>query len=119
MDMGILMFLIWSFHIQYQQPASFYLKVPTVMYVFIFIAIRSLRFEPRYILSTGAVAIIGWVGMVLYVIFADSSDVMITRNYVEYLTSNAVLIGAEVDKIISMAVVGCFGNCRISGAKKS
>ncbi len=105
MDMGILMFLIWSFHIQYQQPASFYLKAPTVMYVFIFIAIRSLRFEPRYILSTGAAAIIGWVGMVLYVIFADSSDVMITRNYVEYLTSNAVLIGAEVDKIISMAVV--------------
>jgi len=105
MDMGLLMFLIWSFHIQYEQPASFYLKAPTVMYVFIFIALRALRFEPRYIFLTGAAAIIGWVGMVLYVILADPDNTMITRNYIDYLTSNAVLIGAEVDKILSMAVV--------------
>ncbi len=105
MDMGLLMFLIWSFHIQYEQPASFYLKAPTVMYVFIFIALRALRFEPRYILFTGAAAISGWVGMVLYVVLSDSENTMITRNYVDYLTSNAVLIGAEVDKILSMGLV--------------
>jgi adenylate cyclase len=105
MDMGLLMFLIWSFHIQYEQPASFYLKAPTVMYVFIFIALRALRFEPRYIFLTGIAAIAGWVGMVGYVIFSDPVDTMITRNYVDYLTSNAVLIGAEVDKILSMGVV--------------
>ncbi len=105
MDMGLLMFLIWSFHIQYEQPASFYLKAPTVMYVFIFIALRALRFEPRYILLTGLAAVSGWVGMVLYVVMSDPQNTMITRNYVDYLTSNAVLIGAEVDKIISMAVV--------------
>lgn len=33
-DMGILMLLIWSFHIQYGQPPSFYLKAPTLLYVF-------------------------------------------------------------------------------------
>src|SRR4051812_5238611 len=27
-DMALLMGLIWSFHIQYHQPASFYLKAP-------------------------------------------------------------------------------------------
>jgi len=105
MDMGLLMFLIWSFHIQYEQPASFYLKAPTVMYVFIFIALRALRFEPRYILLTGLAAILGWVGMVAYVVFSDYSNPMITRDYIQYLTSNAVLIGAEVDKILSMGVV--------------
>ncbi len=105
MDMGLLMFLIWSFHIQYEQPASFYLKAPTVMYVFIFIALRTLRFEPRYILWAGVTAIIGWASMVGYVLFADPDNPMITRNYVDYLTSNAVLIGAEVDKIISIAAV--------------
>ncbi len=47
MDMGLLMALIWSFHIQYMQPPSFYLKAPTMVYVFIFIALRALRFEPR------------------------------------------------------------------------
>jgi len=105
MDMSLLMFLIWSFHIQYAQPPSFYLKAPTVMYIFIFIAIRALRFEPRYILMTGAAAIVGWTSMVLYVIYSDPADMMITRNYVDYLTSNAVLIGAEVDKILSIGVV--------------
>ena len=105
MDMGLLMFLIWSFHIQYEQPASFYLKAPTVMYVFIFIALRSLRFEPRYILWAGVTAIVGWGALVGYVLTAETDNPMITRNYVDYLTSNAVLIGAEVDKILSMAAV--------------
>jgi adenylate cyclase len=53
MDMGLLMVLIWSFHIQYMQPASFYLKAPTMVYVFIFISPRALRFEPRFILLAG------------------------------------------------------------------
>lgn len=105
MDMGLLMFLIWSFHIQYEQPASFYLKAPTVMYVFIFISIRALRFEPRYIMWAGLAAIFGWASMVGYVLVADPNDTMITRNYVDYLTSNAVLIGAEIDKMLSMIAV--------------
>ncbi len=44
-DMILLMFLIWSFHIQYQQLPSFYLKAPTLLYAFIFIALRALRFD--------------------------------------------------------------------------
>jgi adenylate cyclase len=42
-DIGLLMVLIWSFHIQYMQPASFYLKSPTMIYVFIFISLRTQR----------------------------------------------------------------------------
>ena len=34
----------------------------------------------------------------------DPRDSMVTRDYVTYLTSNSVLIGAEVDKIISILV---------------
>ena len=45
MDMALLLALIWSIHVKYQQPASFYLKVPTLLYVFIFIALRALRFD--------------------------------------------------------------------------
>ena len=59
MDIVLLMVLIWSFHIfhiQYMQPASFYLKAPTMVYVFIFIALRALRFEPRFIILSGAAA---------------------------------------------------------------
>jgi len=105
MDMSLLMALIWSFHIQYMQPPSFYLKAPTMIYVFIFIALRALRFEPRFILIAGAAAIVGWMILVLYVIFSVPEDPMITRNYVTYLTSNAILIGAEIDKILSILLV--------------
>jgi adenylate cyclase len=61
LDIGILMLLIWSFHIQYEQPPSFYLKAPTLLYVFIFIALRALRFEPRFVLFTGLAAAAGWL----------------------------------------------------------
>lgn len=104
-DMTLLMVLIWSFHLQYQQPASFYLKAPTLLYVFIFIALRALRFEARYVLLAGIVAASGWGFMILYVVFGDPTDTMITRDYVEYMTSNAILLGAEFDKIISILMV--------------
>ena len=42
-DMVLLMGLIWSFHLQYGQPAAFYLKAPTLLYVFVFIALRARR----------------------------------------------------------------------------
>jgi adenylate cyclase len=105
MDIALLMLLIWSFHIQYEQPPSFYLKAPTIMYVFIFIALRALRFEPRYIMITGLAAIVGWGILVAYVVSIVPADPMITRNYVLYLTSNSVLIGAEIDKMVSIFLV--------------
>ncbi len=104
-DMALLFGLIWSFHVQYMQPASFYLKSPTLLYVFIFIALRALRFEARFVLAAGFAAALGWLAMVGYVITIDPSDTMITRDYVQYMTSNSVLLGAEFDKIISMLVV--------------
>ena len=104
-DIALLMGLIWSFHLQYEQPASFYLKVPTVLYVFIFIGIRALHFDPRFVIATGLSAAFGWGIMVLYVVFGDPSNMMVTRNYVEYMTSNSVLIGAEFDKIVSILMV--------------
>ena len=104
-DITLLMVLIWSFHLQYGQPASFYLKVPTLLYVFIFIALRALRFEVWYVALTGAVAAAGWLGLVLYAVTVEAEDTMITRDYVEYMTSNSVLLGAEFDKVISILVV--------------
>ena len=104
-DMALLMVLIWSFHLQYDQPASFYLKAPTLLYVFIFIALRALRFEARYVVLAGLMAALGWGLMILYVVFNDPGDMMITRDYVQYMTSNSILLGAEFDKIISILVV--------------
>jgi len=104
-DMALLYGLIWSFHVQYQQPASFYLKAPTLLYVFIFIALRALRFEARYVILAGIAASLGWLVMIGYVVYADTGQNMVTHDYVHYLTSNTILLGAEFDKIISILVV--------------
>lgn len=104
-DFGLLYGLMISFHIQYMQPASFILKAPTLLYVFIFIAIRALRFESRFVIASGLVAAIGWGSVIFYVTGIDPGDNMLTRSYVEYLTSNSILIGAEVDKILSILLV--------------
>lgn len=104
-DIGLLMVLIWSFHWQYGQPPSFYLKAPSFLYVFIFIALRALRFDPKFVLLAGVATILAWSAMVLFVLATDETGSVVTRDYVRYLTSNALLIGAEVDKLISVAVV--------------
>ena len=104
-DMALLMFLIWSFHIQYEQPPSFYLKAPTLLYVFIFIALRALRFEATYVLLAGASAAIGWLILLGYAVHIDGGMAQITRDYVEFTMSHKVLLGAEFDKVISIIVV--------------
>ena len=103
-DVALLMLLIWSFHLQYMQPPAFYLKAPTVLYLFIFIALRTLRFEPGYVLLTGLAAIVGWGGLVAYAALVDPT-MPITRDYVEYMTSAKILLGAEFDKLITIGLV--------------
>ena len=104
-DMALLMLMIWAFHIQYGQPPSFYLKAPTLMYVFIFIALRTLRFEVEYIIASGAAAIAGWCVLMGWVLYAGGGMDLITRDFVTYMTSNTVLIGAEIDKMVSIFLV--------------
>ena len=101
-DVGLLFALIWSFHIQYAQPPAFYLKAPTFLFVFLLIAVRSLRFEPLAVLTTGLTAAAGWALMTVY---AVSSGGPVTRDFIDYMTGNAVLIGAEVEKIIAILLV--------------
>ena len=104
-DMALLTYLIWSFHIQYGQPASFSLKVVEVMNYFVLISLRAIRFEARYVLAAGFAAAFSWTVMIIYTTTYNAGDAMITRDYVTYITSNSVLIGAEVSKIISMLMV--------------
>ena len=102
-DMTLLMALIFSYHLKYAQPAAFYLKVPTLLYVFLFIALRALRFEARFVLLTGIAAVVGWALLVLYVLSGyGGPDNPTTDDFVEYMTSNTLLFHAEVNKIIAI-----------------
>ena len=104
-DVAMLLGLIWSFHLQYQQPPAFYLKSPTLLYIFIFIALRALRYEARFVILAGVSGALGWIGLVLLAALAEPSGAAITHDYVEYLPSARVLSGAEGDKIVSILLV--------------
>ena len=119
-DVAVLMITIWSFHLQYDAVPALYLKAPTLMYVFILIALRTLRFEPAMVILTGVAASIGWVVVVVYAVAHEQAcDAMqlfetmaarvdgcnITHMFPDYTSSDQILLGAEFDKIVSMMMV--------------
>jgi adenylate cyclase len=103
-DIAVLMLTIWSFHLQYDAPAAIYLKAPTLMYAFVLIVLRCMRFEVRYVVLAGLSAGIGWLILVLYAVL-ETKGMHITHSYAEYVTSYAILIGAELDKAIAFGTV--------------
>jgi adenylate cyclase len=117
-DVALLMTLIWSFHVKYAQPPSFYLKAPTLLYIFIFIALRALRFELRFVILTGVFAAIGWLVLTFYALLSGPEPMMVTSDYVTYLTSNSVMIGTEIDKVLSILTVTAILGLVIYRARK-
>ncbi len=77
-----------------------------MLYLFIFIALRALRFEPRFVLWAGSVAALGWLRLLAYALSAsEPPGQMITRDYVHYLTSSRTLLGGEFDKVLSIVMI--------------
>lgn len=104
-DMAVLTVTIWGFHIEYGQPAAFYLKAPTFAYFFIFIALRTLSFSPGYVLLAGVCAALGWAALLGYALLEPGGMARVTRDYVDYMTAARILVGGEVDKIVSLLLV--------------
>lgn len=103
-DVTLLYSLLWQFHMVYHQPASFSLRVPTFTHIFIFIAVRALRFDPRFVIIQGLLAFAGWILIVFLAIWSMGPE-SITRSFISYMSGNGILIGAEADKLISIIAV--------------
>ena len=101
-DIALLMGLIYFLHYKYAQPAVFYLKAPTLFFIYLLIALRALRFEARFVVVTGLAAIAGWIALILYALSGRGGPPNVTGDFVEYMTSNAFLIQAESDKILAI-----------------
>jgi len=98
-DILVLFALIASFPYQYGEPAALYLKAPTLLYVFILIGLRALRFDPGQVIFTGALAALGWGVLTLS---AALQGAPFTGDYREYMTSLSLLPGAELEKIAAI-----------------
>ncbi len=110
-DIAVIIVLIWSFHLQYGQPLALFLKAPTQLYLFVVIAWHGLAMNPPRVAFAGIAAALGWLFLTLYAIHDGGSNI-VTHDFVVYMTSARVLVGAEVDRIIAIllfSAVLCLG----------
>jgi adenylate cyclase len=117
-DTALLIGLIYFLHYKYAQPAVFYLKAPTLLFIFLLIALRALRFEARFVIVTGLAAVAGWVALMLYALSGRGGPPNVTSDYVEYMTSNAFLIQAEADKILAILLTTAILALAIARARR-
>jgi adenylate cyclase len=102
-EMAVLMFVIWAYHLQYEQPALFSLKCTEFAYVFILVALRTLRFEPIWVLLSGLTAAAGWLALLAYALTHAQGNA-VTWDYVTSLRSTQIHFGGELDKVLAIVV---------------
>lgn len=102
-DVLVITALIFSFHIQYNQPFSISLRSPTFLYYFIFICMRCVSYDFLKVLFVGLSSAMSWSLMALYGL--EYADLIRTSSFSKSLEPNTIIVGMEIDKIISLLVV--------------
>lgn len=103
-EMLLLVGVIFAYHLQYEEPAQLSLKSTEFAYVFTFIALRALRFEPVWVVLSGLTAAAGWLALLGYAVATAPSN-PITWDYVTSLRSLQIHYGGEFDKALTVLVV--------------
>lgn len=104
LDVALLMAIIWGFHIQYSQSASFYLRIPAFGYLFVIIAIRVLTLRLANIIAATVSAIVGWSILILFAARVPHAEM--THNFVEYTLTHKILLGVEFEKLLYLLATG-------------
>lgn len=103
-DFTMLYAVVFSYHLQYDQPPGIILKSTTAGMAFFLVAIRAVLADVGVLIFAGAAAAAGWALLSLYVGLMGGAESM-TRSFVEYMTSSKILVGAQVEHILAIALV--------------
>ncbi|MEL6729266.1 MAG: EAL domain-containing protein [Pseudomonadota bacterium] len=103
-DIGCLYAFLTILPLAYGSPFAISLKAPTANLLYVFIIARVVLFDIRLVAWTGISAAIGWVGLTILSI-VDAGSPGITREFAEYTMSGKILIGAQVEHVISILLV--------------
>ena len=79
---------------------------------------RALRFEARYVVTAGLFAAAGWVFLAGYALYKSGGTQGVTNDYVHYMTSNSILVGAELDKVVTILTVTAILTVAITRARR-
>lgn len=103
-DIGCLFAFLLIIPIAYSSPIAISLKAPTANLLFVFIIARIVLFDIRLTVWSGVSAALGWIGLTLLAIY-QSGTPGLTREFVDYTTTGKILIGAQVEHVISILLV--------------
>lgn len=103
-DIGGTFAILWLFSYTYHLPLTSVLKSPTANIIFVFLALRIVLADIRLVAITGTIAVTGYM-MTICVALAGSNSPGVTHSFAEYLTSHRMLVGAEVERILQIAVM--------------
>ncbi len=98
LDILFLSVVIYTFSKQYGLAAAS-IKAPTFIFYFVLIALHAMRLNPWLVVITGAFAATCWLTLFLAV---TQSETIITRSYLDFIGSPALLVGAEVEKMFGL-----------------
>lgn len=107
LDVVLFLGLIWTYQYAYDQPAGAVLQAPSIVLLFVLIALRAMRLNPRPILIVGTATAIGWCLLVAAAVVLDGPT-SITHSYSEYIQSYKILMGAEIEKVVALVAVTIF-----------
>lgn len=116
-DIVAIIILIFLYHLEYQALPSMSLKSPTFQFLIVTVSLRCLSFRANQVLFATFLASLGWTGLTLFAI--NHSDSVITRSFFEYTSTDKILLGAEVEKIIALLLVGGVLSLAVRGAKQT
>ncbi len=117
-EMLLLLFVIWTYYLQYQTSPTINLKNTHINYVYILIALRALRFEPEWVLLSGLTAVIGW-SVIVWQTLASTGMKVITWDYVTYASTRSVYLGSVFDVLLSILLVTIILFLVLDRAKKT
>jgi len=103
-EMALLLLIIWTYYIEFESSPMINLKNSHLNYIFVLIALRALRFEPIWVILSGATAVIGWSLIVWQALYSAGKQA-ITWDYVTYASSNSIYLGAAFDIILTIALI--------------
>ncbi len=78
---------------------------------------RTLRFEPIWIVLSGLTAVIGW-SIIVWQTLSSTGMGVITWDYVTYASTRSVYLGAEFNKVLSILLVTSITALVLQNAKK-
>lgn len=102
-DFALLGVLIDSYQRIYSGGAALSLHAPTFSFYLVFIAMHGMRLDWRHSAFAGICAIASWCAVAAAALYRSGAD-SITHEYAEYALGGKILIGAEIERLISLAI---------------